>query len=153
MKNQSTTWRSLTSIMSWQKLSLLTEYWNKSHQLISRNQEISFKQPVCWSTTKPKQEPWWKRRIEKDIEFLRKDLSVIASWFSGKWKNRGKVKMDYLNRKYHLKKLDFKTSIETIRQRISSKATKVRRHNKRCLQFQQNRLSKWPVMVLLKSWR
>ena len=29
--------------------------------------------------TKPKQEPWWKRRIEEDIEVLRKDLSVIES--------------------------------------------------------------------------
>ena len=92
------------------------------------------------STTKPKQEPWWKRRIEKDIEFLRKDMSVIESWFSGKWKNRSKVKMEYLNRKYHLKKLGFKTAIETIRQRIISNATKVRRYNKRYLQFQQNRL-------------
>ena len=37
-------------------------------------------------TGKPKQEPWWKRRIEKDIDSLRKDLSVIESWFYGKWK-------------------------------------------------------------------
>ena len=91
-------------------------------------------------TTKPKKEPWWKRRIENDIELLRKDLSVIESWFSGRWKNRSKVKMDLLNRKYHLKKLGFKTAIETIKQRICSKATKVKRYNNRCQQFQQNKL-------------
>ena len=37
-------------------------------------------------TGKPKQEPWWKRRIEKDIDSLRKDLSVIESWFYGNGK-------------------------------------------------------------------
>ena len=91
-------------------------------------------------TGKPKQEPWWKRRIEKDIDSLRKDLSVIESWFYGKWKNRSKTKMDSLNKKYHLKKLGFMNAIETIRQRVSAKATKVRRYNNRCQQFQQNKL-------------
>ena len=32
---------------------------------------------------KSKKEPWRKRRIERDIESLRKDLSLIDRWFSG----------------------------------------------------------------------
>ena len=90
-------------------------------------------------TGKPKQEPWWKRRIEKDIDSSKRS-PVIESWFYGKWKNRSKTKMDSLNKKYHLKKLGFMNAIETIRQRVSAKATKVRRYNNRCQQFQQNKL-------------
>ena len=91
-------------------------------------------------TAKQKKEPWWKRRIEQDIVSLRKDLAVIESWFYGKWKNRSKSKMEFLNKKYHLKKLGFMNAIETIRQRISAKATKIKRYNNRCQQFQQNKL-------------
>ena len=89
---------------------------------------------------KPRKEPWWKRRIERDIESLRKDLSLIDRWFSGKWKNKTESKMNELDKKYHLKKLGFKTAIETIKQRILAKANKVKRYNKRCQQYQQNRL-------------
>ena len=91
-------------------------------------------------TAKQKKEPWWKRRIEQDIVSLRKDLAVIESWFYGRWKNRSKSKMEFLNKKYHLKKLGFMNAIETIRQRISAKATKIKRYNNRCQQFQQNKL-------------
>ena len=34
-----------------------------------------------------KKEPFWKKRIEKDIAILRKDLSRIDDWFKGRWKN------------------------------------------------------------------
>ena len=48
---------------------------------------------------KPRKEPWWKRRIERDIESLRKDLSLIDRWFSGKWKNKTESKMNELDKK------------------------------------------------------
>ena len=34
-----------------------------------------------------KKDPFWKRRIEKEITILRKDLSRIDNWFKGQWKN------------------------------------------------------------------
>ena len=89
---------------------------------------------------KQKQEPFWKRRIEKDIENLRRDLSMIDSWFTGKWKNKTEAKMNHLDKKYHLKKLGFKHAIETIKQRVLAKTNKLKRYNKRCQQYQQNRL-------------
>ena len=84
---------------------------------------------------KPKKEPWWKRRIERDIECLRKDLSIIESWFTGKWKNKNELKMNILDKKYHLKKFGFKYGIETIKQRILAKANKVKRYKNRCQQY------------------
>ena len=48
--------------------------------------------------------------------------------------------MEFLNKKYHLKKLGFMNAIETIRQRITAKATKIKRYSNRCRQFQQNKL-------------
>ena len=91
-------------------------------------------------TFKPKKEPWWKRRIEEDIVTLRKDLSAIENWFAGTWKKRSEAKTVHLDKKYHLKKLGFKNAIESIKQRILAKANKIRRYNKRCKQFQDNKL-------------
>ena len=50
-----------------------------------------------------KKEPFWKRRIEKDIAILRKDLSRIDGWFKRRWKN-GSTKLNYeLKKKYKIK--------------------------------------------------
>ena len=43
----------------------------------------------CQNRSHPKQKkkPFWKRRIEKDMAVLRKDLSRIDDLFKGRWKN------------------------------------------------------------------
>ena len=38
------------------------------------------------SNAKKKKEPFWKRRILRDISRLRKELSKIEAWFAGRWK-------------------------------------------------------------------
>ena len=68
-----------------------------------------------------KKEPIWKRRIEKDIETLRKDLSRIDDWFKGRWEN-GSTKLKYeLKKKYKIKAKGFNAVIEELKQCISAK--------------------------------
>ena len=49
------------------------------------------------SNAKKKKEPFWKRRILRDISRLRKDLSRIEAWFAGRWKNDKNKKKDLLD--------------------------------------------------------
>lgn len=87
-----------------------------------------------------RKEPMWKRRIEKDIATLRKHLGKIQEWFRGRWKNGKESEKRLLERKYNVRGAGFKTAMETIKQRISAKAVKVRRYSERVDQQQQNRL-------------
>ena len=81
------------------------------------------------SNAKKKKEPFWKRRILRDIIRLRKDLSRIEAWFAGRWKNDKNKEKDLLDQKYGLRG----------KQRITAKATKVKRYDNRIKQFQDNR--------------
>ena len=88
---------------------------------------------------KEKKEPYWKRRIIGDISRLRKDLSRIEAWFGGRWKRGKKRDKDELDRKYKLKSKGFTLVMEELKQRITAKATKVKRYDNRIKQFQDNR--------------
>ena len=88
---------------------------------------------------KKKNEPFWKRRILRDISKLRKNLSRIEAWFSGRWeKDENKVKY-LLDQKYGLRRKGFTLVMEELKQRIAAKATKVKRYDNRIKQFQDNR--------------
>ena len=49
------------------------------------------------SNAKKKKEPFWKRRILRDISRLRKDLSRIEAWFAGRWKKDKNKEKDVLD--------------------------------------------------------
>lgn len=87
-----------------------------------------------------KREPFWKRRIENDIKTLRKHLSKIDQWYKRGWKSGKESEKRMLERKYDIRKRGFRTVIEMLKQRISSKAVKVRRYSERNEQYHQNRL-------------
>ena len=91
---------------------------------------------------KKKNETSWKRRVLRDISKLRKDLSRIEAWFSGRWKkDKSKVK-DLLNQKYGLRRKGFTLVMEELKelkQKIAANATKVKRYDNRIKQFQDNR--------------
>ena len=91
------------------------------------------------SNAKKKKEPFWKRRILTDITRLRKDLSKIEPWFAGRWKKDKKIEKDWLDQKYGLRRKGFTLVIEELKQRITAKATKVKRYDNRMKQFQNNR--------------
>ena len=76
-----------------------------------------------------KKEPFWKRRIEKDIAILRKDLSRIDDWIKGRWKNDiAKLKRE-LKKKYKIKAKDLNTVIEELKQCKSIKTLKLKRRD------------------------
>ena len=91
------------------------------------------------SNAKKKKEPFWKRRILTDITRLRKDLSKIEPWFAGRWEKDKKIEKDWLDQKYGLRRKGFTLVIEELKQRITAKATKVKRYDNRMKQFQNNR--------------
>ena len=91
------------------------------------------------SNAKKKKEPFWKRRILTDISRLRKDLSRIEAWFAGRWKKDKKKEKDWLDQKYGLRRKGFTLIMEELKQRITAKATKVKQHDNKIKQFQDNR--------------
>ena len=88
---------------------------------------------------KPRKEPFWKRRINDDIQKLRKDISRIEEWFKGRWKNSKIKEKEDLDRRYKLKAKGFNTVIEELKQRVVAKSSKVKRYANRIRQFQENR--------------
>ena len=98
-------------------------------------EEVSMKK----SNAKKKKEPFWKRMILRDISRLRKDLSRIEAWFAGRWKNDKNKEKDLLDQKYGLRRKGFTQVIEELKQRITAKASKVKRYDNRTKQFQNNR--------------
>ena len=81
------------------------------------------------SNAKKKKEPFWKRRILTDISRLRKDLSRIEAWFAGRWKKDKKKEKDWLDQKYGLRRKGFTLVMEEQEQRITAKASKLKRYD------------------------
>ena len=90
------------------------------------------------SNAKKKKEPFWKRRILRDISRLRKDLSRIEAWFAERWKKDKKKEKGWLDHKYGRRRKGFTLVMEELKQRITAKATKVKQYGSRIKQFQDN---------------
>ena len=84
-----------------------------------------------------KEEPAWKRRIETKISKLRRDLSQIESWRSGKMKNECVQRR--LETKYWTNVKGLAAVAEELKQRITAQAEKLKRYQNRIDQFRQNR--------------
>ena len=90
------------------------------------------------SNANKKNEPFSKRRILTDISRLRKDLSRIEAWFAGRWK-KDKKKKDWIDRKYGIRRKGFTLVMEELKQKITAKATEIKRYDNRIKQFQDTR--------------
>ena len=91
------------------------------------------------SNAKKKNEPSWKKRILRDINRLRKDLSRIEAWFAGRWKKDKNKEKGLLDQNYGLRRKVFTLVMGELKQRITAKATKVKRYDNKIKQFQENR--------------
>ena len=82
--------------------------------------------------------PWWKRRIQSQIDSLRKDISKLDQW------NRNKLRKENvkekLNEKYKVNAKGIRVVIEELKQRVKAKSAKIRKYEDRNNTFQQNRL-------------
>ena len=85
-----------------------------------------------------KVEPWWKRRIRQQIKQLRQDASKLEMMISGRIARDG-ITRD-LARKYDFSKKGPRAVLEELRQRVTAKAAKLKRHEERTNQYRQNRL-------------
>ena len=77
---------------------------------------------------------------EDDIARLRKYLSQIEDWFTGRWKNIKHRRKGKLWRKYSIKAKGFKTVTEELKERITPKVGKLKHYKSRVTQYRQNKL-------------
>ena len=64
-----------------------------------------------------------RKRILKNTNRLRKELSRIKSWFAGRWKKDNRKEKDLLDQKYRLRRKGFTLLMEDLKQRITAKGT------------------------------
>ena len=87
---------------------------------------------------KKKEEPFWKRRIESNINTLRRDVSLIERWQTGMLKMESqKTRLDNL---YRVKRKGSKRATEELKQRIKTKVAILKQYNNIVKQYRQNRL-------------
>ena len=77
--------------------------------------------------------------IRRHCHSLYNFASRIEAWFVGRWKKDKKKEKDWLDQKYGLRRKGFTLVMEELEQRITAKATKVKRYDNRIKQFQDNR--------------
>ena len=87
---------------------------------------------------KATKEPWWKRRLQGQVDQLRKDLSRLEQVCRNECSRPGI--RNQLWRKYKIETKGVAVVIGEMKQRISAKAHKIKRYNDRILQYRQNRL-------------
>ena len=95
-------------------------------------------------------EPWWKRRIKRDIKRLRKDINFLERSKSDELKSQ--VKLRNLDKKYGIRKNGLSTVIEELKQLLVAKSAKIKRYNQRITQYRQNRLFQVDQMRLFWEW-
>ena len=85
-----------------------------------------------------RKEPMWKRRLQKKIKELKKDLSQLES---SKHKDISNFRhWERLERKYSIRVKRMNVVIEELKQRITAIAAKFRRYQGRVNSYRQNRL-------------
>ena len=86
-------------------------------------------------------QPAWKRKIEKEIEQWRGEISILEEVSKGSRVKSGKVAK--LKGKYKIRDpSDIPPITETLKQKVLAKAQRVRRYEKRGKFFRQNRIFK-----------
>ena len=87
---------------------------------------------------KKKEEPFWKIRIESNINAFCKDVSLIGGWETGMLKKESqKTRLDNLRRG---KSKGYKRAAEELKERIKAKAATLKRYKNRVKPYRQNRL-------------
>ncbi|XP_068233632.1 uncharacterized protein [Palaemon carinicauda] len=94
--------------------------------------------PTQPTQQKPKQQPPWKRHLEKQIMVIRSDLSKLKEM--EKKRLRSKKTMEELNKKYKIQAKGLNNIIEDVKQRLKAKAHKIQRYINRNKGCQQNKL-------------
>ena len=83
-------------------------------------------------------EPWWKRRIRKSINKVRKHINILERHQRGEVKR--KEKYEEHETKYSIKKKGRRTVIEELKQRLHVKIAKLKRYVERMNQYDISRM-------------
>ena len=86
-------------------------------------------------------QPQWKERISKDIECLRKKLSILTEKVKGSMASHRKITR-VLSQLKCKNEADIPSFVEMIKQQIAAKTQRIRWYEKRGKQFRQNKLFK-----------
>ena len=84
-----------------------------------------------------RKEPFWKRRIQTNIDQWRKDLSKVDEVLRGNMKLKSKDSLRF-ERKYKMSENGTKYTVEMLKQKIKSASTKIKRFEDRNTQYHQN---------------
>ena len=85
--------------------------------------------------------PNWQIRIEKQVEKMRGELSLMTEMLKDENNSKRSRKRNGITKKYKIKtREDLKTIMEILKMKIQAKAQRLRRYAKRSKQFNQNRL-------------
>ena len=93
---------------------------------------------ACGSKNKKESEPWWKRRIKKSINKVRKHINISERHQRGEI--RRKENYEGLERRYNIKEKRIRTVIEELKQRLHTKTAKLKGYEERVNQYKINRI-------------
>ena len=93
---------------------------------------------TCGSKNKKESEPWWKRKIKKLINKVKKHINILERHQRGEI--RRKEKHMELERKYNITKKGIRTVIEELKQRVHAKTAKLKRYGQRVNQYKINKM-------------
>ena len=99
--------------------------------------------------------PPWKQRLQRQIEDLRGDVSIITEYLNNN-NNKKKLqrKLNRIIKKHKIPsngKKDLTAAKEYLKQRIQAKAQRVRRYSKRTEQYRQNKIFKEDAKKFYRS--
>ena len=92
---------------------------------------------ACGSINKKELEAWWKRRIKKMINEVRKHINILERHQRGEI--RRTEKYEELEREYNIKKKGIRTVTEELKQRLHAKTAKLRRYEETVNQYKISR--------------
>ena len=90
---------------------------------------------ACGSKKK-ESEPWWKRKMKKSINKVRKHINISEPHQRGEIKR----KFEELEKRYNIKKKRIRTVKEELKQRLHAETAKLKRYEERVNQYKINRM-------------
>ena len=112
---------------------------------------MEIKIPQNNPSKRQRNQPPWKRRLEKQLTDLRADLSKLNEMSASRLQNK-KVRKE-LNENYRIQEKGLNHIIEDVKQRVKVKAHKIQRYTNRNKEYQQNKLFQTNQKRLLNQLR
>ena len=98
--------------------------------------------------------PAWQQRLQKQIDQLRSNLSIINEYIIGNTSKKTKQKFKTIWKKHKITKEEQITTLkEDLKQNLQAKAQRIRRYTKRSKQYRQNKMFREDAMRFYRELR